>query len=175
MRGGGSPKLDFDAGRLRPIGPEQIAHVRTLADGSPRRRAILRYHEHDERVQRMLNAVEPESYVRPHKHESPDKVEVFLALRGRALLCTFDDEGQVRETLEIDHDGPVFGVEIAARTWHALLALESGTILYEVLEGPYSAASHKSFAPWAPPEGTREGEEYHRALRRRLGIAGARA
>ena len=29
----------------------------------------------------MLNAIEPQSYIRPHRHLIPPKVEVFLVLR----------------------------------------------------------------------------------------------
>jgi cupin fold WbuC family metalloprotein len=163
-------KLEFEKGALRPIGPEELAAVRGLADDSTRGRAIVRYHEHAERVQRMLNAIEPESYIRPHKHERPDKLEVFIALRGRALICTFDESGNLGHTVEIGSDGPCYGVEIPPRVWHTLLALQPGTVLYEVIEGPYAPATHKGYAPWAPEEGSREGDEYHKALRRRLGL-----
>ena len=43
------------------------------ASRSPRRRAIYRLHEHEEPVQRMLNAMLPGTYVQPHKHEAPDR------------------------------------------------------------------------------------------------------
>jgi cupin fold WbuC family metalloprotein len=163
-------KLEFAAGALRPIGAAELARARDLAAQAARHRAIVRYHDHEERVQRMLNALEPESYVRPHKHETPDKVEVFVALRGRALVLRFDDAGAVTERVEIASAGPCHGVEIPARTWHALLALEPGTILYEVIEGPWAEATHKRFAPWAPPEGSPAAADYLRALRRRLGL-----
>jgi cupin fold WbuC family metalloprotein len=163
-------KLEFPEHALRPIGANEIDRARALAADSPRHRALVRYHDHEEGVQRMVNAVEPRSYVRPHKHESPDKVEVFVALAGRALVCTFDDEGRVRERIEISASGPCRGVEIPARTWHSLLALEPGTALFEVIEGPFTADSHKSFAPWAPPEGTPESARFHAELRARLGL-----
>ncbi len=163
-------KLDFDPGALRPIGDAQLARARALVPGSKRSRAIVRYHEHDERVQRMLNAIEPASYVRPHKHEDPDKVEVFVALAGRARVCTFDDEGALESALEISASGPCRGVEIPPRTWHSLVSLEPGTVLYEVIEGPYAPATHKEFAPWSPAEGTPEGDAFLRRLRVALSL-----
>ncbi|MGD8861079.1 MAG: hypothetical protein PVI30_13820 [Myxococcales bacterium] len=33
------------------------------------------------------------------------------------------------------------------------MALEPDTLIYEVKPGPWSAATDKSFAPWAPAEG----------------------
>ncbi len=163
-------KLDFTGRALRAIGEAETSLARARAQASPRRRALLRYHEHEEAVQRMIHALEPDSYVRPHRHQDPDKVEVFLALRGSAWLCTFDGEGNPGEHLEIRAGGPCFGGEIAPRTWHSLLVLEPGTVLYEVLEGPFRADTHKDYAPWAPAEGTPEGLAYHRRLCSRLGL-----
>jgi cupin fold WbuC family metalloprotein len=163
-------KLDFPERALRAIGEGELSLARDQARASPRRRALVRYHEHEEAVQRMINAVEPDSYVRPHRHQDPDKVEVFLALRGSACICTFDEEGNPQERVEIQAGGPCFGVEITPRTWHSLVVLETGTVLYEVTEGPFSTETHKDYAPWAPPEGTPEGTAYHLELRSRLGL-----
>src|SRR3990172_7922439 len=38
-----------------------------------------------DQVQRLLNAFEPGTYVRPHRHDA-GRWELFLILRGRALL-----------------------------------------------------------------------------------------
>jgi cupin fold WbuC family metalloprotein len=94
-------KLDFAGRALRAIGEAEASLARGQARVSPRRRALVRYHEHEEAVQRMINAVEPDSYIRPHRHQDPDKVEVFLALRGSACICTFDEEGNPQERVEI--------------------------------------------------------------------------
>src|SRR5881296_3880207 len=56
---------------------------------SPRKRIILRFHEHEEGLHRMLNAIEPESYVRPHQHVDIYKPEAFVALRGSVLVVRF--------------------------------------------------------------------------------------
>ena len=161
-------KLDFPPGALRPIDASQMDRAREAAGRSDRVRSILRFHDHDEAVQRMLNAVEPHSYVRPHRHEAPDKTEVFVVLAGRACLCRWDDAGQLVETLEISADGPQRGAEIPPRVWHSLVALEAGTVLYEVIEGPFSATSHKRYAEWAPEEGSDKGRAFHEALRARI-------
>lgn len=161
-------KLEFPSGALRPIGLEQMAEARALSRTSPRRRAIVRYHEHAEAVQRMMNAFEPESYVRPHRHSEPDKVEVFVVLSGRALVLQFDDAGRVTDYVLIAAGGPQRGVEIPPRTWHSVLALDAGTVLYEVIEGAFSPSTHKSYAPWAPAEGSPEASAFHEALLARV-------
>jgi cupin fold WbuC family metalloprotein len=118
---------------------------------SPRRRAWFLFHELTEHFHRMLNAIEPNSYVMPHCH--PDKVETFLALRGKAAIPTFDEKGNVIDCPIIEAGTLTVGVEIETNTWHSVLSLEPGTILYEVLEGPYIKADHKTFAhDWSPPE-----------------------
>lgn len=162
-------KLTFPEGALRPIGAQQLDGVSAAAGESPRRRAIARYHDHDEPVQRMLNAMEPDTYVRPHRHTTPPKVEAFLVLRGAAAIVRFLDDGQIAEVITIEAGGPSFGAEIPSETWHTVVSLASGTVLYEVLQGPYAAASHKDFAPWAPDESAPAAAAWLDTLRSQLG------
>jgi len=162
-------KLEFPAGALRPIGSEQMARARAEAARSPRRRAIVRFHEHHEAVQRMLNAVEPDSYVRPHCHLNPDKTEAFVVLSGRAVMVRWSEDGELLDQLAISADGPLRGVEIPPGVWHSFVSLEPGTVLYETLEGPFFPGTHKRYAAWAPDEGSEAGRRFHEALRARLG------
>jgi cupin fold WbuC family metalloprotein len=165
-------KLEFPPGALRPIDASQMERASREARASERGRAILRFHDHPEPTQRMLNAVEPASYVRPHRHERPDKTEVFLVLAGRACLCRWSDAGELVEALEVSADGPCRGVEIPPRVWHSMVALEPGTVLFEFNEGPFATATHKVFADWAPAEGSDEGRAFHERLRARLSGSG---
>ncbi len=135
---------------MQLIDDTTINQLATEARQSPRRRAIKRYHEHEEPVQRMLNALCDDSYVQPHCHRDPDKVELFLAVQGRLLVLIFDDAGEVARSAVLDADGPVRGVDIPPRTWHALLALTPVAIALEIIQGPYEATTHKRFATWAP-------------------------
>ena len=157
-------------GSFRIVDDALMDQVRDQARGSQRRRAVHRFHRYEEPVQRMLNAIEPESYVRPHKHESPDKIEAFLALRGRAAVVIFEADGAVREVVLIAARGGTRGVEIGPRTYHSVISLESGTVLFEIGEGPYQPETHKHWAPWAPEEGTSEGNAYLDGLRKSLAI-----
>lgn len=46
---------------------------------NPRRRQNFNFHkENSATLQQMLNAFELDTYIQPHKHENPDKVEAFL-------------------------------------------------------------------------------------------------
>lgn len=144
-----------------------IAQVASAAEGSPRRRMNHDFHQAPEVVQRMLNALRDDSYVRPHRHADPDKVEVFMALQGRFLVLTFDDAGAVTGHAVLDPAGPVRGAEIPPRTWHALLALDPVAVAFEVIQGPYDPATHKRFAAWSP-EDAEEGLAWIRAIRDRV-------
>lgn len=55
------------------------------------------FHEQlDDPVNRLLNAMEPDTYIRPHRHLNPDKDEIFLLLRGKAMLFIFDNDGNTQ-------------------------------------------------------------------------------
>lgn len=134
-----------------------LAELSATARGRDRLRANRNLHDDlAEPVQRMLNAFEPGTYVRPHRHADPPTWELFLALEGTAACLTFDDAGTVTERCGIGPGGPVRGLEIPAGAWHTLVALAPGTVLFELKEGPYRPLGDKDFAAWAPAEGTVE-------------------
>ena len=103
-----------------------------------------------EPLNRLLNAVEPGSYVRPHRHLNPDKVDAIIVLRGRSLSIVFDDDGEVVEHTVLSPSEGVYGMEVSPGLWHTIVVLESGTVIYEVKEGPYAPLSSENFAPWSP-------------------------
>jgi len=124
------------------------------ARSSVRRRKNHNFHTvMTDPLQRMLHALEPGTYVRPHKHENPDKREAFVILRGRVAAVEYTPEGEIAGHIVLDPSTGNFGVEFAARIWHSLIALESGSVLYEVKDGPWDPIDDKNFATWAPKEG----------------------
>jgi cupin fold WbuC family metalloprotein len=140
---------------IHAVSSAVLAALVVEAKNAPRKRKNLNLHPTlADPVQRLLNAFEPGTYVRPHRHESPGKWEFFAILQGRALALAFDADGIVQERHELAPAGAAPVIEIAAGTWHTLAALESGTLLLEVKPGPYTPAGPQDFAPWAPPEGT---------------------
>jgi len=148
-----------------------INKISETAKSSPRRRTNYNFHkDYGERVQRMLNAAEPGTYIRPHKHESPDKVEVFLVLNGSAAVIEFDDNGNVTDHMILDHEKGDFAVEIPPRVWHTFVCLRTETVLYEAKEGPYSESSDKNFASWAPAEGSPDADEFNKKILKKIGV-----
>ncbi len=152
------------------INDEFIDSISQKAKASPRRRMNYNYHKKDAALlQRMLNAMEPDTYIQPHKHENPDKVEVFFVLKGRILLVEFNDEGEISDHIFLDPKQGNYGGEIPPRVWHTLICLEEGSVAYEVKDGPYDPTIDKCFAKWAPAEGDENAQAYNREILLSLG------
>ncbi|MDR1722689.1 MAG: WbuC family cupin fold metalloprotein [Tannerella sp.] len=128
------------------------------AKESPRLRMNHNFHETlDDPVNRLINAIEPGTYLRPHRHTNPDKTEFFLMLRGRAAIILFDDAGKVTECVVLDPKSGVYGGEIKPENWHTLLVLDSGSVIFEVKQGPYVPLQPENIAPWSPDPSDTEG------------------
>jgi cupin fold WbuC family metalloprotein len=122
---------------------------------SLRRRDIHVFHRgDDDPLQRMLNAIQPGSYIRPHRHLYPPKSESVILLQGMLGYVSFRDDGTPEDdnSLLLDLDRGVLGCDIRPGVWHTIFALAPDTVVFEVKPGPYSAANDKDFAPWAPEE-----------------------
>ena len=76
------------AGPLNLVGCELVGELSARAAASPRRRANHNLHpELADPVQRFLNAMEPGTYVRPHRHMAPEpKWELFVVLDGEVVV-----------------------------------------------------------------------------------------
>ena len=139
---------------MKLIDRQLLDSLTEKAKNSPRKRAHHNLHpELSDPIQRLCVAIEPGTYIRPHRHASPDTFEVFLLLRGSAVFLVFDDTGKVTERSVLKAGGPVMAVEIPPRTWHAMASLESGTIFFEIKQGPYAQPAEHHVASWSPAEG----------------------
>ncbi len=137
---------------------------------SPRGRKNYNYHQsYNEVLNRMLNALQMDTFVQPHKHEDPDKHEVFLILAGKAAVIEFDDSGNITDWYILEAGTGKYGVEIAPKIWHTIIPLADGTVVYEVKEGPYSPLNDKNFATWAPREGDESCKVFNQNLLKNIG------
>lgn len=134
--------------------------VSKQAEATPRLRQNYNFHtDLEDPLNRLINAMEPGTYVRPHRHLSPDKEEVFLVLRGSVLSFLFDESGKVTDRRVINPLEGVYGMEIEPGVWHSLIVLEPHTVVYEIKKGPFVPLSADNLAPWAPATDDREGVE----------------
>ena len=147
------------------INDDFIRPIVCKAEISPRRRMNYNFHPQlDDPLQRMLNCLEPDTYIQPHKHENPDKCEAFILLKGKVLVVEFDNDGQVTSRALLEAGTGVYGAEIAPRIFHCIIAMEPGSVVYEVKNGPYSPLNDKNFASWAPKEGEEGCQAYQKQL-----------
>jgi cupin fold WbuC family metalloprotein len=146
-----------------------LDHASRQAADSPRRRRNINFHAADgDACHRLLNAIEPGSYVPPHRHLDPAKDETFVVLRGALGVALFDDAGEVVRTVKVGAGGTATGVDIAHGTWHTAVALEPDTVFLEAKAGPYVPFAAAEKAPWAPAENTPGATTYLGALKARM-------
>ena len=150
---------------MQIVSPELLNEVTQKAKVSLRKRMNHNFHDDlADPINRMLNAFEPGTYIQPHKHENPDKREVFILLSGSMVVVFFDNLGNATDFVLLNRDKGNYAVEIPVGAWHSLFSLESGSVVYEVKDGPYLPMNDKNFASWAPKEGDSGCEEYLKNL-----------
>ena len=122
------------------------------------------HHSYQDPCQRLFNAIEPGSYIRPHRHLSCARDELLIVVRGLMALVEFDADGKVNTVIHMGSEkygaSLAVGVEVTPDSWHTVVALEPGSILLEVKAGPFDPTESKEFAPWAPEEGSEMAELY---------------
>ncbi|MDR1224951.1 MAG: WbuC family cupin fold metalloprotein [Tannerella sp.] len=152
---------------MKLIDKKLLDETTQKAKQSPRLRMNYNFHESlDDPLNRLINAMEPDTYLRPHRHKNPDKNEIFLLLRGKAALLLFDDEGNVTETVMLDPSAGIYGGELPPGVWHTLIVLESGSVIYEIKQGPFAPLSPENMAPWSPAaEDADEAKKYMEQLK----------
>ena len=85
--------------------------------------------------QRMLNAIELGSPLPIHRHMKSS--ETVVCLRGQLREVFYNEAGEVTEVIDL---APGFGcvaLNIPIGQWHSIRALESGTVVLAVKDGPY--------------------------------------
>jgi len=123
------------------------------AGENPRRRRNLNIHPTDDFCcHRLFNAIEPDSYIRPHRHLDPVKSETFVIVRGELGVLTFDDQGNVLEKVLLAAGGPVVALDVPHGIFHTAVSLAAGTIFFEAKAGPYLPLSEAETAGWAPAD-----------------------
>ena len=124
---------------------------------SPRRRMLLPFHRgHEDLVQRMLNFMQPGTYIRAHQHPRDWASETLMVMSGCLGFVTFDPEGNVLTKHRL---GVGDLVDIEARVWHSVLALAEDTVILEIKRGPFNEED-KVFAEWSPEEFSEEAPDY---------------
>ena len=146
---------------MRIIDRELLDELSRQALENPRRRKNYNIHPTDDFCcHRLFNAIEPGSYIRPHRHLDPAKNETFVIIRGRLGVILFDEDGQVTDMVPLSPEGNTVVVDIPHGRFHTAVSLEPGTIFFEAKAGPYLPLGDAEKPHWAPEEGTPEAAGY---------------
>jgi len=121
---------------MKIIDDALIEKVTEQAKSSPRLRMNYNFHQSlDDKCHRFLNAMEIGTEVAIHHHETKD--ETFILLKGKIRVNTYNDNGEIIESIILSHDEGRYGVDIPKNVWHNVECLESGSVIFEVKEGPF--------------------------------------
>ena len=113
-----------------------LDNLTAQAKASPRLRVNLDLRNSaEDQSQRMLNAIEPGSVVPIHRHQKTS--ETMVVLRGRLVEEYYSSDGVVEAAYELSAGGPICALNIPAAQWHTLRALDPGTVILEMKDGPY--------------------------------------
>jgi cupin fold WbuC family metalloprotein len=132
---------------MKTVDMAQLTALASAAQHSPRQR--MNHNVHDELadpIQRLAIAMEPQTYIRPHRHQQT--WELLTALTGRFIVLNFDDSGMITDRIVLGETTAVSETPIAA--WHAVLSLDPGAVIFEVKHGPYAPFREEDFAAWSP-------------------------
>lgn len=147
------------------VDSQLLDQVIEKAKTSPRLRMNHNFHPSNESAcHRLLNAIEPGSYIRPHCHLDHEKDETFVLLRGKLGIICFDNQGVITETALLTAGTDQAVATIPHGIFHTAVSLLPGTIFFEAKAGPYAPFSEAEKARWAPDDTTPEASAYLQQL-----------
>jgi len=146
------------------IDERMISELIAKSWGSPRKRAfgMIRSADCPNNVPAiMVNALQPGTYVAPHRHPSPDGREIWMPHKGVISAVLYDSSGNVTGHGKLSRDLSLKLLEIPAQTYHSLVVESDDAVLFELYCGVYNPApgAYKQYAPWAVPENAPENEQ----------------
>ncbi len=110
------------------------------AKASSRLRMNYNLHESlDAKAQRLLNALEPGTVLPIHRHQHT--AETYFLLRGRISVLFYNADKVMTERFDLNPLEGNYGVQIPAGQWHTLEVHESGSVIFEVKDGPYTPSA----------------------------------
>lgn len=127
---------------MKIIDTELLELLTKNAQETPRLRMNYNFHESlDAKAQRLLNALEPGTQLPIHRHLNT--AETYFLVRGSLKVLFYNDSCELTESCELNPQSGKYGVDIPAGQWHTIEVLESGTVIFEVKDGPYEPLEDK--------------------------------
>ncbi|MBV5337794.1 MAG: WbuC family cupin fold metalloprotein, partial [Deltaproteobacteria bacterium] len=147
------------------VDSQLLDYLTQAALASPRLRMNHNFHPANESMcHRLLNAIEPGAYIRPHCHLDREKDETFVLLRGKLGVICFNHQGEIDHTALLTAGTDQAVVTIPHGIFHTAVSLAPGTVFFEAKAGPYLPFSDAEKALWAPEDSSPESSGYQHQL-----------
>ena len=153
--------------KIPNISKEDIKFHFDASRKSERCRSPKILHSKGDYVNKVFNFVLYESYMQPHQHPGPEKIEKMYLVQGSFALVIFDNDGKIENIHILEKDKNEY-ISVPAFTWHTYIMLSNEVIIYEEMEGFYNPDTWKRMATWAPKENTPEAIIYLKELRTKI-------
>jgi cupin fold WbuC family metalloprotein len=155
---------------MRIINKDNLERLSRIASRNQRLRQHFNLHDnYSENCQKLLNAIQPDSYIQPHRHYSDPKTELLVLIKGEFAVVFFSNSGEINHIGFLEVNGSRKNscniIEIESTEWHTVVALKPNSILLEIKAGPFDPHHAKDFAIWAPKENTIEMKDYFENLK----------
>lgn len=162
--------LPRPAGPVFSLDPAALEHALEASRINARRRIMLPVNRSDaEGVQRLVNFLQRDSFLRAHRHPMPECVECLAILQGELGFLTFDDAGHILTSHRlIAGQAAASMIDIEQGVWHTLVPLTDDIVLLEIKRGPYDVKTDKQFASWCPMPDTPEAATWLRKMQARF-------
>jgi cupin fold WbuC family metalloprotein len=145
-----SPEVFRAEGPIATIGREDIEVLRQAVRNTPKRRVRINAHPgSDDQLHEMIIAIEPGSYIRPHKH--PGKSEAFHVIEGEVDIVVFSEEGNIDRIVSLAAKGGrhPFYYRMSTAHFHTLIIRSDLLVVHEITNGPFvpTGTVYAAFAP----------------------------
>src|SRR5215471_9858882 len=100
------------------------AKSRDASQNSRKREILALQRGNADSLQRMINAIEPGSYVQPHRHHAPPKAESVVLLAGSLGFVPFHDDGTPDDDhcILLDRKCGALALDCRESVWHTFFA-----------------------------------------------------
>lgn len=148
------PDVIFNSDPVRAVAADTIAHLKSLALQSPRRRSRLCLHYGtNDPTQEMVIVLHRDTLLAPHRHPG-GKSESYHVIEGAMNVFVFHEDGRVRDRLTLSAPGGegAFLYRLSEPLYHLPIVTSEWVVYHEIFTGPFNKDEDVHYAPWAPPE-----------------------
>lgn len=164
-----SPEVFLAEGPISEVGRRELDTLKAAVKASAKRRARINTHpDGEDALHEMIIAIDPSSYIRPHKH--PGKSEAFHIVEGEVDIVVFKDDGEIDQVVPLGapDSGRSFYYRMSKSFFHTLIIRSEVLIVHEITNGPFRPQG-TIFADFAPEDSdTQRAEAYQADLVRRV-------